>query len=144
MSDDDPWEELRLDPSITVHFVRLPAGLLGFCDHATRQIWIATGLRQRQRRKVLRHELTHLKRGPVFAHWVEEEERAVEDVTARALISIASLCEALRWTRDLHEIAVELHVPVELIPVRMSGMKHPAERAAVQRVLDDVASMHSP
>jgi len=44
----------------------------------------------------------------------------------------------LRWTRDLHQLAIELHCTVDVVSTRLATMHHPAERAAVRRVLDDV------
>lgn len=131
----NPWQELANDPTITLVVADLPGDLLGFCDHETRTIWLRKGMRQRQRNAVLQHERLHLERGLVFLHWEAEEERAVEEATARALIAIGDLCDALLWTRDTHELAEELRVPVSLLQVRADTMKHPAERAAVERVM---------
>lgn len=124
---------------VTVIEADLPSGLLGFCDHTTGTIWLRRGLRSRTRRAVLRHELEHLRRGPVFAHWQAREEAAVEDATARALIPLPALLDALRWSRDAYELADELHVPVDLVAVRMLGIKHPDERSAVESLLADIA-----
>lgn len=137
----NPWRELADDPSITVVFADLPGDLLGFCDHETRTIWIRKGMRQRQRNATLQHERLHLQRGIVFKHWQVAEERAVEEATARALIPLDALCCALRWSRDVHDIADELHVPVSLVQVRAKSMRHPAERAAVAAVMADLALM---
>lgn len=120
--DDDPWDELLHSPHITLHFVDLPPGLRGFCDHHSNTIWMRKGMRQRQRRAVLRHELIHLQRGPVFEHFQVEEEAAVEQATARALIPFGNLYTAYQWTRDAHELAHELHAPVDLVVVRMNNL----------------------
>lgn len=143
---DDPWNDLRGRSDVTLHVVELPPGLRGLCDVRTRTIWMTKGMRQRQRRAVLRHELLHLDRGEVFsnAHFRNREEAAVEQETARMMISLHALCDALRWTRDAHQLADELHVPVDLVALRMSTMYHPRERAAVKAVLIDVAEMNSP
>lgn len=117
---------------VTVIFAPLPGNLRGFCDHASLTIWLRAGMRQRQRRATLWHELEHLRRGPVFAHWREREEREIEEATARALIPLPTLLDALRWTRDAHELADELNVPVGLIATRVATIRQPAERAAIE------------
>lgn len=134
-----PWQNIPDD--VTVVIADLPDGLLGFCDPGMRTIWIRRGLRQRQRRAVLHHECEHLRRGGVCQHWCTMEERSVEEATARALIPLAALCDALRWTRDACELAEELHVPVSLMKVRAQTMRHPAERAAIAAVMADLAEM---
>lgn len=128
----NPWSLVPDD--VTIIFAeRLP--VTGFCDHGTRTIWIRKGLRQRHRRAVIQHELLHLERGPVFCHWQESEEAAVEAATARALIPLPALLDALSWTRDMSELADELHVPAGLIAVRFQTMKHPAERRACEAAI---------
>jgi hypothetical protein len=137
----NPWADVAARPDITIEFADLPGRIRGFCDHDTRTIWISTRLRQRERNKVLQHELLHMDRGPVFACHQAEEERAVEEATARILIPIDALCDALRWSRDPHDIADALHVPAYLIRIRWDAMKHPAERAAVAAVMADLEDM---
>ena len=137
----NPWATLAGRPDITVHFVDLPRRQRGFCDHDTMSIWIANGLRQRERNKVLAHELLHLDRGPVYRCWEAAEERAVEEATARALITIGDLCDALRWSRDPHDIADALHVPAYLVRLRWDSMRHPAERAAIAAVMADLIEL---
>lgn len=132
-----PWRRLRNLPDVRVVFVELPHGILGFCDHDKKTIWLDSRMKQRQRRAVLQHELLHLERGRVSGHWESREEVAVEVATAHALIALNHLLEALKWSRDLHEVAEELWVPADLLVVRMAHL-HPAERAAVARVLGDV------
>ena len=68
----------------------------------------------------------------------EREEQVVCEETARRLIPLTALTDALRWTRDLHQLAIELHCTVDVVSTRLATMHHPAERAAVRRVLDDV------
>lgn len=137
----NPWATLTERPDITLYFADLPSRLRGFCDHDTMSIWISKTLRQRERNKVLTHELLHLERGPVFSCWEAIEERAVEEATARALILIGPLCDALRWSRDPHDIAFDLHVPAYLVKVRWESMRHPAERAAIAAVMADLAEL---
>lgn len=128
-----PFQDLHDMPQVTLRFVDLPDGLLGFCDHDTETIYLTTGMRQRQRRAVLQHELEHLRRGRVAAnpHFASREEAAVEQATARALIPFSALYAALQWTRDAHEMACELHAPVDLVVVRMAHL-HPSEATRIR------------
>lgn len=135
-----PWRPLRDQPDVRVIHVELPDGMLGFCDHARRTIWLDSRMKQRQRRAVLQHERIHLERGPVCGHWETREEQAVEVATAHALIALPHLLDVLRWTRDVEEASFDLWVPAELLVVRMAHL-HPAERAAVRAVLADVDEM---
>lgn len=138
-----PWREVGAMPDVRVIFAELPPGLLGLCDHDKRTIWLTTGMSQRQRRAVLKHELVHLKRGRVFSHFVKQEERAVEVATAHALIPLPSLIDALRWTQDVHELADELWAPADLIVVRMNHL-HPAESRRIRQELSDLHETMTP
>jgi hypothetical protein len=130
-------------PDVRVIFAELPPGLLGLCDHDKRTIWLTTGMSQRQRRAVLKHELLHLQRGRVFSHFVEAEELAVEVATAHALIPLPALIDALRWTRDAHELADELWAPVDLVVVRMKHL-HVSELCHIRRELSDLHESMTP
>lgn len=131
-----PFQQLSDLPHVTLRFVDLPDGLLGFCDHDTDTIWLTKGMRQRQRRAVLQHELEHLRRGRVASnpHFANREEVAVEQATAHALIPFHSLYGALQWTRDAHELACELHAPVDLVVVRMNHL-HPSETIRIRAMM---------
>lgn len=132
-------------PHVTLRFVDLPTGVLGFCDHDTDTIYLRNGMRQRQRRAVLRHEIEHLRRGRVadHPHFAHREESAVEQATARALIPFSALYAALQWTRDAHELACELHAPVDLVVVRMHHL-HVAEIVKVRAMMANQDEMVSP
>lgn len=136
-----PWRPLRDQPDVRVLFVELPDGVLGFCDHDKQTIWLDSRMGQRQRRAVLKHERLHLERGRVCGHWESMEERAVEIATSHALIALDDLVRALRWSRDLQEVAWELWVPAELVAVRWQHL-HPSELPAIKAVLADVAELH--
>jgi len=121
-------------------------GAQGMIGHMSRRltrntsltITIAAGLKQRERNSALMHEVVHLERGSVHSADTEREEQVVCEETARRLIPLTALTDALRWTRDLHQLAIELHCTVDVVSTRLATMHHPAERAAVRRVLDDV------
>lgn len=131
-----PWRALRDLAHVTLEFVDLGPGLLGFTDHDTNTIYLTKGMRQRQRRSVLVHEMTHLERGRVYVGHAVREERAVDAATARALIDLDDLLAAMRWTRDRHELAEELNVSVDVVRDRLAYL-HPAERHFLRRELPD-------
>lgn len=118
-----PWRHLRdHHPHIDVHFVDLrPHRLLGRITH--RGIEIDRASRQRERRSTLAHELTHLERGPVprHRHFAIREERTVEEITARRLISLEDLADALTWChgRVDDETAEELWVDLDTLRTRI-------------------------
>jgi len=135
-----PWRALRDRPDVTVTFLDLPDGLLGFCDHLTRTIYMATGMRQRQRRSVLHHEMTHLRRGEVFdcPNLARREELAVERIASADLIPLDSLIAALQWSLDEQELAEDLWTDVATVQDRLRHLT-PAERGHVSTELDRLA-----
>lgn len=132
-----PWREVRARPDVTVTFIELPDGLLGFCEHQTRTIFIAKGLRQRQRRAVLVHELTHLDRGPVADcdHLAGKEEATVERMASERMIELDALVHALLWSQDEHELAEELWCDVATVRDRIASLTF-HERAWVEAEID--------
>lgn len=64
-------------------------------------------LLQVERRSAIAHELVHIERGPVPRDpWLAAcEELAVEQETARRLIPLDRLVDALAWAHNLHEAA---------------------------------------
>lgn len=133
----NPWREVRNRPDVTVTFIELPDGLLGFCEHQTRTIYIAKGLRQRQRRAVLVHELTHLDRGPVSGcnHLAGREERAVERLASERMIELDALVHALLWSQDENDLAEELWCDVATVRDRIASLTF-HERAWVAAEID--------
>lgn len=135
---ENPWRRLRELAHVTLHIRDLEPGLLGYCDHDAHEIHLTTGMGQRQRRSVLRHELEHYERGLVYAGHEVAEEQAVDQATAHALIELDRLADALAWSRDPHEVAVELSVSLDVLKCRMQHL-HPSERAYLKRRLSDPA-----
>ena len=52
----------------------------------------------------------------------------MEQATARALIELGALGEALSWSLDRHEVAEVLWVDVDTLMTRLQHL-HPSERA---------------
>lgn len=66
-----------------------------------RRIWLNRTLTQAERRCTLTHELVHRERGPIPAGpgAVEREERIIDEIASRRLITMAALVDGLRWTQ---------------------------------------------
>lgn len=123
---------------IRVFMAVLPDGMCGCADPASGTVWLAHGLLQRERRDTLTHELVHLERGAPVAGFEDHEEHAVDAEVARRLIPIGALCDALRWTRDVTELAEELDCAEDSVRLRLATITDPAEVAAVAAALADV------
>ncbi len=94
----------------------------GHYDFARDCVVIATGMTQAERRCTLTHELIHRERGPVPPHLQEKEEEIVRDLTARRLIGMAELAEAMLWSYDEFEIAEELWVDEPTVTDRLRNL----------------------
>ncbi|KOS56460.1 hypothetical protein Rruber_02716 [Rhodococcus ruber] len=112
----------------------LPDGLKGAWTGDT--VYLDPSLGQASRRWVLTHEIHHIERGPVpdDPYLSAIEERIVDILSARKLIPLPQLVDALVWTQDHHELAEELWVDVDAIAVRLDNLT-PAERAHIHREL---------
>lgn len=133
----NPWRHLGIFyPHIHVHTDReLPATVWGL--QAGNRIWLCRKLNQARRRCTLTHEIIHLERGPVPTDpaALAREERAVAALSARRLIPLPDLAEALRWTRDPHELAEHLWVDVPTLQDRMAHLD-PVEVAQLEHDLN--------
>lgn len=134
----NPWADLVHLAHVTLTFAHLPGDQTGETCYSTHTITLDRRLLQRERNDAIAHERIHLERGPAIAGFEEHEERLVEEETARRLIPIGALLHALAWSRDLHELAEDLHCTPETVEIRLRSMCHPAERAAVKRLLLDL------
>lgn len=134
----NPWQRLGSLPEWTLRWQRseLTDGLTCF---ATRTLTLDPRQLQVERRCTLAHELVHIARGPVpDDDWLAaREEAAVEQQTARELISLDTLLDALKWSRDPHEVADLCWVTVEVLTTRIQHL-HPAERHFLETHLEDI------
>ncbi|WKK11914.1 ImmA/IrrE family metallo-endopeptidase [Rhodococcus ruber] len=135
-----PWRRLRSLPHIKVicrH--ELPPGTAGLTRG--NNIWLHRGLDQKGRRSTLAHELEHVERGihpgqeehPWFG---PREERTVEQLAARRLITLDALIAAMRWTTDLWELSEELWVDMPMVQARLRGLT-PDERTRLNKALEN-------
>ncbi len=132
-----PWRALRVhysDVEVSCRY-RLPDHLMGLQQGAT--IWLCRTLTQAERRCTLTHELVHRERGPVPADpaAAAAEERAVDRIAARRLITLPSLLDGLRWTQRLPELAEHLWVDEPTLRTRLDTLD-PIEVAHLEHELD--------
>jgi hypothetical protein len=125
-----PWRVLRdHHDDVTVSCLhRLPDRIMGL--QLDRRIWLARGLTQAERRCTLTHELVHRERGPVPTDplGAAREERVVDEIASRRLITLGALVDGLRWTRHSRELAELLWVDEPTLHARMNAFD-PTERA---------------
>lgn len=141
MSRFHPWRLAReLYKATTIEFhPDLP--VVGDADGRT--IRLRTGLSQAQRRSVLTHELVHTTRGTTCgdSYLAAKEERVVDQVAARLLITLDDLVDALAWTRGVanRECAWELWTDLHTLRVRISSLT-----ADERRYIDDELQRRQP
>lgn len=133
----NPWAHVRETyPEITVvTHQELPGRIWGL--RAGNLIWLCKRLDQARRRCTLTHEIIHLERGAVPADLIghAREERTVAEEAARRLIPLEDLANALRWTRDCHQLAEQLWVDVPTLRTRLDTLD-PIEVAQLEHDLD--------
>lgn len=137
----DPFNELehRL-PDVFLCTLRLPAGKAWWLD-ADETIVLDDRLDATGRRCALAHEIEHVKAGdtPIVHVWfATKQEKRAHQRAARKLIRLDDLVEALRQTRDEHELAALLDVDVEVLRLRLDRITV-IEQDFVERQLDGVA-----
>jgi hypothetical protein len=115
---------------------RLPERVMGL--QLGRRIWLAHGLTQAERRCTLTHELVHRERGaaPADPAAAAREERAVDEIAARRLITTDALIDGLRWSRQPRELAEHLWVDEPTLQARMTTLD-PLEVADLEHHLED-------
>lgn len=122
---------------IAIRHARLPDGYLGWWDPEARTIWLDRDLDQTERRCTLLHELVHARRGDVACAdpvLDARQEARVERECAQSLVPGESLAEAVRWSRDPHEVAEALGVDIDTLTVRLIRLSA-AERARLDEVV---------
>jgi len=95
---------------------------------------LATGQLQAERRCSINHEWWHHKRGPFPEEFRDREEKIIELLSARELITIYDLGEAMAWTSDMGEVADELWVDLPCLWARLEGLTDDERRYLDQRL----------
>jgi hypothetical protein len=133
-----PWRTLRDRHEDVIVSCRhgLPDRIMGL--QVGSRIWLTRGLTQAERRCTLTHELVHRERGPVPTDPVgaAREERVVDEISSRRLIPLDALIDALRWTRQSHELAERLWVDEPTLHTRLDTLDD-RELDALRDQLDD-------
>lgn len=133
----DPWGEAGQSwPHIDiVWWLELPRGIRGLVSGST--IWLCRTLLQAERRAVLAHELEHLRRGLAGAPYRAREERTVDQLAARRLITLPDLVDGLRVHRDdPAQLADHLWVDGPTLSTRMATLDQ-IEVAELENALAD-------
>lgn len=128
-----PWRALRHLPEVRLEWQDVDHEM-GHYDFAADCITITSGMTQAERRCTLTHELIHRERGPVAEHLREKEEAIVRDLTARRLIPLHALMEAIMWSYNELEMSEELWVDEGIVRDRLAGLD-PIEVAQVEHEL---------
>lgn len=129
-----PWRRLReILPDWQVISRPLPAGTIGATDTVHRTIYLDSDQLQAQRRCTLDHELVHAEAGDVGCQH-PKREAAIDEASARRLISIGQLVDAVKWAHSIEELAEDCWVDVATMRCRLDHL-HPSERAAVRRAI---------
>jgi hypothetical protein len=130
----NPWRYLAdHHPDVEVVWTKLPRKMRGCTDGET--IWMDRRLTQVQRREVVCHETIHVERGTFPA--CEAEERTVNRISARRLIEIDDLIEALRENpqQTVSELAAKLWVEPGTMRLRIDTLR-PSELELIEATFD--------
>lgn len=133
-----PWRAFSALTDWTLIIGDLPHGQHGEACYRSRTVTLRSDLLQVERRVTICHEVRHIMRGPTPVEPVmrAREEAVVQEETARLLIDMHALGEAMAWSEDPHEIADELQVTVECLWTRMETLQF-RERAYLHRRLEN-------
>jgi hypothetical protein len=118
-----PWRAFRHLVDWTLRWSHdLPDDIQGYVDHEEQEVVLAHGLTQAERRCTIAHETEHIRRGNVPDFYWPREERAIDDIVSRRLITLDALADALVWTTDVHQLAEELWVDVDTVKARLANL----------------------
>lgn len=134
-----PWRGLRALAGWTLEFAPLPEGQTGETCYESRTITLTTGMTQAERRSTIAHEVIHAERPEFLESLRDKEERWVAEEAARRLIRFDHLIDALRWARNLHELAEELWVDEDTVRVRLAYL-HPSERTKIDALREELTA----
>lgn len=119
-----PWRRISATPEMNVKFTKEPVTSCYNFRH--QRATIASDGLQADRRCDANHEWHHHDRGPLPAGSTKQdrdlEERIIEVISARELITIEALGEAMAWTSDMAEVAEELWVDLPCLWARLSSL----------------------
>jgi hypothetical protein len=109
----DPYSLLAGMPHLTLEVTRLPDDEMGRWIPSRQTIVLDDRLDQAERRCTLVHEMVHHISGDILGltpELVVMQERMCRERTARLLITITALADAMLWSEHAAEIADQLWV----------------------------------
>jgi hypothetical protein len=109
----DPYALLAGMPHLTLEVTRLPDDEMGRWVPSRQTILLDDRLNQAERRCTLVHEMVHHVTGDhlgLTPELVRMQERLCRERTARLLITLPALLDAMRWSEHASEIADYLWV----------------------------------
>lgn len=128
---------LRLH-SLTITTAQLPDGVKAFYYPEIDTIVLDRRLSQAAKRSTVMHELVHRAlrdEGDLPEQYDARQERRCRDITARLLIDIFDLGEALQWSELPCEIAEHLVVDEETVDDRLDPLLLTGDEAAYLRLV---------
>lgn len=132
-------------PEIAITVANLEPGVLGWWDgdvEPAGEIVVSRGSTQGERRCTVRHEWWHARRGDRRVgtdEWPDPDEidrlndRDVRKATARDMITLDALADALSWSQDETEVAEDLWVDVATLRDRLLTLSR-AESNELERL----------
>lgn len=121
----DPFALLLQHSDITLVRTALPDGEMGRWYPAQRTIVLHDALTQREARCTLTHELMHALKADFHIDdpWLAgKQERACQELVARALIPLERLATEGRICADDHQLAEVLDVDLDTLRVRIDSL----------------------
>lgn len=133
----DPYALLAGMPHLTLKVTRLPDDEMGRWVPSAQMILLDDRLDQAERRCTLVHEMVHHISGDHVALTPElsaMQERMCKDRTARLLITINALADALAWSEHAAEIADYLWVDEATLYDRFNNLTPEEQSYLTQRM----------
>ena len=136
-----PWRYLRdRHARVDIVWQELPEGVSGYWD-GRHTVVLDYRLTQPERRTTLSHELVHVERDiiPIDAVLLAREEALVDEISARRLIPLDRLVDALRWCQGAAGAALadEVWTDQHALNVRLATLTA-AERTTIEAALSDI------
>lgn len=115
-----PWRRFREMTQAVLSWHH--GGVMGWCRHSTQEVSLRHGMTQAERRCTIAHESVHLERGPAIKGFGEAEERIVDDIASRRLITLDALIDGLCWCYGEEELAEHLWVDMPTLLARLGNL----------------------